>query len=250
MSAFVNQLYMGYPEISMRNVAQYIPATGAQPIIRPGTIAQGASNWWGGAEFIYARANAAIRAQGLCVITPVFNSTLNTYLFNATEVPNTANLGRMLAVAMGSFLDTQYGWFMISGMCPVNCSASVAADTTFGITAAGQAGANTAGKQILNARVMVAGAATVAKTGCVAANASRLLTVPNDDGWFVGVYLSGTGIAAGTTVASIDSSGRNVVLSADTTAAVSGTVTATYNNATIFYNVAHLNQPFAQGAIT
>ena len=76
------------------------------------------------------------------------------------------------------------------------------------------------------------------------------LQVPNSDGWFVGAYLSGTGIAAATTVSSIDPSGRFVTLSVVTTAAVSGSVTATYNNATIFYNVAHLNRPFAQGAIT
>ena len=57
-------------------------------------------------------------------------------------------------------------------------------------------------------------------------------------------------IAAGTTVSSIDPSGRFVTLSAVTTAAVAGTVTATYNNATVFYNVAHINRPFAQGAIT
>jgi hypothetical protein len=134
-------------------------------------------------------------------------------------------------------------------MTPVDCNASVAADTTFGIAAAGQGGANTAGKQILNARVMIAAAATVAKAG-VANSGSNKLQVSGADGWFIGAYLSGTGIAAGTTITDIDPSGTQVTLSAVTTAAVNSTVTATYNNATIFYNVAHLNRPFAQGAIT
>ncbi len=53
-----------------------------------------------------------------------------------------------------------------------------------------------------------------------------------------------------TRVTDIDPSGTLVTLSVATTAAVNGTVTGTYNNATIFYNVAHLNRPFAQGAIT
>jgi hypothetical protein len=90
----------------------------------------------------------------------------------------------------------------------------------------------------------------VAKANCAAANASRRLVTPNADGWFIGAYLSGTGIAAGTTVVSIDPDNRTVTLSADTTAQVTGTVTATYNNATVYYNIVHINRPFAQGAIT
>lgn len=216
----------------------------------PGQLLTMADNWWGAAEFIYARAAGAIRAFGLCVVTPVFDSTLGSYRYDVTEVPNTANLGRMLAVAPCALSSGQYTWFQISGLTPVNCSASVAADTTFGIAAAGQGGANGAGKQVLNARIAAAATTTVVKAGCTAPLGSNTLQVPNSDGWFVGAYLSGTGIAAGTTVSSIDPSGRFVTLSAATTAAVAGTVTATYNNATVFYNVAHLNRPFAQGAIT
>ena len=52
-------------------------------------------------------------------------------------------------------------------------------------------------------------------------------------------------------VVSIDPSGRFVTVDvANTTAGIAGTVTATYNNATIHYNVASLNRSFAQGAIT
>jgi len=217
---------------------------------QPGLIVPGTSNWWGPGEFIYARANGSIRAFGLCVITPTFDSTNNRWNYDVTEVPNTANLGRMLCVSMAVMSSGDFGWFQISGVTPVNCQAAVAADTAFGIAAAGQGGANSAGKQVLNGRVIGASTTTVAKANATAANASRLLQVPNSSGWFVGVYLSGTGIAAGTTVTSIDPSGRFVTLSADTTAAVNGTVTATYNNATVHFNVAHLNRPFAQGAIT
>lgn len=220
------------------------------PRSQPGNLLTAVDNWWGTGEFIYARANGSIRAFGLCVLTPVFDSTLNSWRFDATEVPNTANLGRMLAVATLALTAGQYAWFQITGITPVNCQASVAADTTFGIAATGQGGANAAGKQVLNARIIAAGTTTVVKTNCTAQNGSTLLQVPNSDGWFVGAYLSGTGIAAGTTVSAIDPSGRFVTLSAATTAAVAGSVTATYNNGFVFYNVAHLNRPFAQGAIT
>jgi hypothetical protein len=116
--------------------------------------------------------------------------------------------------------------------------------------AAGQLGANSAGKQIVNARVVAPATTTVVKANSVANSGSNRLQVTNSDGWFIGAYLSGTGIAAGTTITDISPDGTQVTLSAATTAAVNGSVTATYNNATIFYNVLHINRPFAQGAIT
>lgn len=213
-----------------------------------GLIYSAYDNYWGGGEFLYCKANGSIRQFGLVVLTQTFAS--NQVVYNATEVPNTANLGRTLGVAMVPASSGQFFWVLVGGVMPVNCSAAVAADTTFGIAAAGQGGANTAGKQILNARVVVASSQTVAKTGCTANNGSTRLFVPNSDGWFAGCYLSGTGIAATTTVTDIDPSGQIVTLSLATTAVVNGTVTGTYNNGTVFYNVAHINRPFAQGAIT
>lgn len=236
---------VGTPQIQFQGLV-----ADTTPRMQPGNIVTAVDNYWGAGEFIYARAAGAVRAFGLCSILPVFDSTLGAYRFDVTEVANTANLGRMLAVAPMALTSGQYAWFQISGLTPVNCTASVAADTTFGIAAAGQGGANGAGKQVLNARVIAAATATVVKANCAAPNASLVLQVPNSDGWFVGAFLSGTGIQATTTVVSIDPSGRFVTLSLATNAAVSGSITATYNNATIFYNVAHLNRPFAQGAIT
>lgn len=215
---------------------------------QPGLIVQAVDNYWGGAEMIYARAAGTIPSMALCVITPVVAS--GAYRFDAIVCPNTANLGRMVAVAMTPMTSGQFGWFCISGIIPVASSASVTADSAVGITAAGQVGANSAGKQVLNSRVIIAATQTVAKTNSVANSGSTLLRVTNSDGWFIGAYLSGTGIAALTVVTDIDPSGTQVTLSVATTAAVNGTVTATYNNATIFYNVLHINRPFAQGAIT
>lgn len=213
----------------------------------PGRIAQAVDPYWGGGEFIYVKAGGSIRQFGIVVITPSIASGQAVY--TATEVPNTANLGRMVGIATVSAASGDYLWVQIGGLTPVNCSASVAADTAFGIAAAGQGGAIANGKQLVNARVMIAAAATVAKAGCTANSGSTKLRVPNADGWFAGAYLSGTGIAAATTVSDIDPSGTVVTLSAATTAAVAGTVTATYNNATVYYNVAHINRPFAQGQV-
>lgn len=217
----------------------------------PGAFVNAVDNWWGGGEFIYGRANGSIRSQGLCVITPVFEATENAYRYNVTEIPNTANLGREVCINMnGAMTAGQFGWFMVSGIAPLDCQASVAADTTFGVAAAGQGGANSAGKQILGGRVVAAGAATVAKANCIGVAGGNFIDVPNSDGWFPGVFLSGTGVGAAARVTTIEPGGRRVGVSVVNSAAVQGTVTATYNNATIFYNVVRINRSFAQGAIT
>lgn len=213
-----------------------------------GTCVDAISPYWGGGRFIYGKAGAAIRQFGVCVLTPAVASGAMSYV--ATEVPNTANLGRALVIALSAMDSGDYGWFMTSGITPVNCTASVAADTAFGIVAAGQAGAIANGKQILGGRVVIAAAATVAKTGQANSGSYQLRVNGGCDGWFQGAYLSGTGIASGATVTDISPDGKTVTMSAVTTAAVNGTVTATYNNATVYYNVAHINNPIAQGQTT
>lgn len=215
---------------------------------QPGLIISAVDNYWGTGEFIYVRATATIRQGATCVIAPTVAS--GAYRFDATEVGNTANLGQMVGIAMTPMTVGQFGWLCIAGVVPALANASVAANTTTGIVAAGQLGANSAGKQIVNARVVAPATTTVVKANSVANSASNRLQVINSDGWFIGAYLSGTGIAAATIITDISPDGTQVTLSANTTAAVNGNVTATYNNATIFYNVLHINRPFAQGAIT
>lgn len=213
-----------------------------------GLFADFVDNYWGGAEMLYGQANGTIRVAALCACNPAVVS--GKYQLLMTEVTNTTIMGRPVYVAMTPMTVGQFGWFACTGLVPVLANATVAADTTASIVAAGQAGVLTAGKQIVNARVAVAATATVAKTGCQANSGSTKLNISGADGWFIGAYLSGTGIAALTIVSDIDPSGTQVTLSVATTAAVNGTVTATYNNATLFYNVMQINRPFAQGAIT
>lgn len=218
------------------------------PTVPQGTIITAQDPYWGGGEFIYARAESTISSLALCELAPTFNSSDGKYRWKCAEVANAPNLGRSLVIAIGPVTNGNYGWFMMAGLTPVDSTASVAAGTSIGIAAAGQAGAVANGKQLLNTRVVVAATATVAKTG-VAASGSTQLQVSGSDGWFIGVFLSGTGIAAGTTVSAISPDGRTVTLSVATTALVNGTVTGTYNDATTFYNVVYINRPFAQGQI-
>lgn len=215
-----------------------------------GAIIQAQDPVWGGAEFVYARASASIRQYGLVGLQATFDTSLGGFRLDATELAVTANTGRAVGVALFAMTVGQFGWFTIAGNTPVNCNASVAAGAVIGASAVGQAGTNTAGRQILGASVSAAGSQTVAKTNSIAPNGSTRLTVTSADGWFPGIYLSGTGIQAGTTVVSIDPDNRTVTLSLATNAAVTGTITGTYNNGTIHYNVVTINRPYMQGAIT
>jgi hypothetical protein len=239
------------PQYPIIGLPQQSPLAGGvsdtTPAVPSGTVIAAVDPWWGAGEFLYAKASGAIRQKGLCHLVPAFDSTLKTWRIDAVEAANTANMGRPLAVAMMALADTKYGWFQISGITPVNCSASVAADTTFAIAATGQGGALGNGKQVLNARIVAAAAATVAKANCSAPAGAYYIDVPDADGWFPGVYLSGTGVGSGAKVVSVDAADRRVTVDVVSTAAIAGTVTATYNNSTIYYNVAHLNRPFAQG---
>ena len=215
-----------------------------------GTIQTASDPWWGAGEFIYGRANGTIRTFGLCKINPTFDSTDLCWRFEVTEAASTAILGRPICVAQTGMASGDYGWFCIGGVTPVNSNAAVAANATFSIAATGQGGAAATGKQIVNARIVGASTITVAKTNCITQGISTILTVPNSDGWFEGCYLSGTGVGSAAIVSSISPDGKTVVMSVASTAAITGTVTATYNNATIYYNIAHINRPFQQGAIT
>lgn len=241
--------YSGYPAPSEATSASInfrdVP-------VAPGLIVAAMDDVWGGAELIYARANGTIPQFGLCVLTPSWDSTNKVYRWDATAAPNTINLGRTLAVAQanGALVAGQYAWFMISGITPINGTASVAADTTFGITAAGQIGANTAGKQVLGGRVIQAATATVAKAGSTGLSGDTTINVPDTNGLFVGGYLSGAGVGASAVITFIDPLGKFIIASVANSAAINGTVTQTANNAAVFYNVAHINRPIAQGAIT
>lgn len=254
-SAGINSI-VGYPFAGNANnttngglaVEVATATSGYVPLIPVGTITTVVDPYWGGLELIrlaVPTSTTAIVAGTLAVWDSSFQYVI---------APNTANMGQSLGVSMSAIplnaTYVQYAWFVIGGKFPVLCGASVAADTTFGITAAGKGGANSAGKQILNARVRTAATATVAKANTTTQSGSAVLKVANTDGWFVGVVLSGTGITGGTTVAGIDADNRSVTMSANATASGSVTVTGTYNDGSAnYWNTAILNRPFAQGQI-
>lgn len=241
--------YLGYPPIE--NVVP-VPSTVLPPVgVNPGIMLPAEDPVWGPGEFVFARANGSIRQYGACLLLPVWDATNKIYTENMTEVTNTTLLGRPAYICQtaGGLTTGQYGWFMTSGITPVNCTASVAAGSPVGVVAAGQLGALAAGKSVNGATSVTPATQTVTQTG-FGVSGDTVIRMANTSGFFPGVFISGTGVAASATVAAVDPLGRFIVSSGANTANVGGTITATYNNATIFYNVIAMNRAQYQGPIT
>lgn len=252
MTFKLDDVFIGSPAVE---VVVPVPATLAALTVAPGQLTMAEDPAWGPGELIFARAGGSIPLAALCIIQPVWDAVNLTMQQNVIVCPNTANLGQALYLYVGNAALTvgQYGWFMASGNYPMSCNASVAANTTLGIAAAGQGGANTAGKQILNARVAIAATQTVvsASVGSAYSQSGALtIQVRNTQGFFPGCYLSGTGVGAAAICSFVDPIRGLLGTTVANSANVTGNVTATYNNGVIFYNVVTMNRMFAQGAIT
>lgn len=213
-----------------------VDAVGAARVALGKTSEGADANGYGG-TFIYGKAGGNISAGNICV----FNAD-----FSAVVCPTTANTGRSIAVALNAMTTGQFGWFQTAGIAIMTASASVAAGTTIGATTAGNVGANGAGRQVLGAVSVAASTATVVKS-CTTTNGSTNLVTPDTNGWFVGITLTGTGIAASTTVTAMASNGKSVTLNNAMTANGTGvSVTGTYTG----FIAAHISRPHIQGAIS
>lgn len=223
---------------------------GSDPAIAQGALLATHDDWWGAGEYIYAKASGTIAAFSPCTLVPGFDGTLKKWVFEAAALGNTAAQARSVAVAQGSFADGEFGWFQVYGVTPIKSTAALNAGVSVGVTAAGAVGASSAGKTILGCSVVAKSDHTVAKAGCVAANGSTVLTVPSADGWFEGAALSGTGVGSSALVTKIDPSNRIVHMSVASSAQINGTVTATYNDGTIHYNVVAIDRPHLMGTLS
>lgn len=255
--------YLGYPAIE-----PFIPtlalsglpaSTPGYPLFPQGLVVTAEDPVWGTGEFMLMKAAGTIRLRALVQFLPVWNATNRNYDWNMVEAANTTLSGRPVGVCMSeqgsvgavnALTIGQWGWVMVSGLTPINGNASVAADVAFAVVAAGQIGANAISKQVLNARIVTPATQTVTATAIEGVSGSDLIRVTNTDGFFVGCYLSGTNVGAAAICRSVDQNAKIIQASVVNSGTVTGTVTGTYNNATIFYNVAQIARPIIQGPIT
>jgi hypothetical protein len=224
-----------------------------------GAIIPAFDNYWGAVEFMYGQASATIPVWQACAITPALVN--GRWQFQMAPLANTANQVRAVCFAIQQMAANQFGWFAVGGLIPVASNASVAANTPLGIAAAGLLGADSAGKEIENAISIAAATTTVVKNALVVSGQPLIQFTGNNtlDGVFLGAAVTGTGIPASAVVAYLDPDGRRISLSTgpglggaalNPTASGGVALTFTYNDGTNFYNIAHVNRPFAQGRIT
>lgn len=231
------------------------PTLGTQPFndfFAPDTIQRhplgmkvtAVDNYWGTGSFVYLKSGAAILKGSLVMWDEDGDAAL---------LPSTANQGFPFAVAMNNAASGTYFWAQVEGTAVYKTNATVAADAAIGVAAAGIAGTNAAGKQLLGVRNRLSATATKTVTA-VTTTGSAVLNVPTDDGFYLGMALSGTGIPASTVVAALDPSGRKIIMGSavgtagDKVATASGSITLTGTNTG--YGVGVIQTPFCQGAIS
>jgi hypothetical protein len=200
--------------------------------------------FWGTGTFVYVKSTAAILKGSLVIWDELYQAVL---------LPNTANQGFGFGVAMYPAASSNFFWAQVAGRAVYATNATVAADAAIGIGAAGIAGTNSAGKQLLGVRNRVAATATIVKNATTVTNSSVLLFTSGYDGFFLGMAVTGTGIPASSVVAAMDPDGKRLSIGSAigtidklATATGSAAMTGTYTG----FGSGILIAPTAQGAIT
>ena len=190
-----------------------------------GMLVDAVDPYWGYGKFQYIKSNDAILKGSLVVV-----GTMPTFL--GTLLPNTASLGVPFGVAMAPIPSGSYGWIQVVGCAVYKTNATVAADATVGVTAAGILGAYSTLKGMVGVHNVKAATATTTVTANTT-NGTGVLTTGGYDGFFIGMALSGTGIPASTVVAKLDPDGRTIYTGSaigtlgDKNSTATGTITLT-----------------------
>lgn len=190
-----------------------------------GTVLDAVDPYWGYGKFMYIKSNDAILKGSLVVV-----GTFPTFL--GTLLPNTASLGVPFGVAMAPMASGTYGWIQVVGNAVYKTNATVAADATVGIGAAGILGAYSTLKGMVGVHNLKAATATTTVTANTT-NGTGVITTGGYDGFFVGMALSGTGVPASTVVAKLDPDGKTIYTGSaigtlgDKNSTATGTITLT-----------------------
>jgi hypothetical protein len=208
----------------------------------------GVDPYFGLAEFMYVQfpASAAITSGQV-----LYLSGVGAVGNSASVAPNTANTGRLIAVALNpvaSVASIQYGWVQVEGSAVVRAVASVAAGAAVGIdaTTAGSVNAVTAGRQLTPCVSLAPSTNTVVKANTQTQSGSPIISTQDSSGWFLGITVSGTGIPGGTTIIGLDTDNRRATMSANATATGTVSVTGTFTG----FIVAQIAKTSVQSQIT
>ncbi|MGH2375670.1 MAG: hypothetical protein ACRDIC_19645 [bacterium] len=232
MYAPTSNIYAGQP------VAEFFdPDTTQRHAL--GTIVQAVDPFWGLGEFVYQKAAVAFAQRGrLCTVDATETNGM-------IDMPNTANLAYPLYWNLAAMAINEFGWFQSVGNIPAQTANSIAAGVAAGHVA-GTLATNAAGKQVQGIKVIFASTKTFGKTNSITENGSKQIKVPDYNGWFVGIPLTGTGVGASALVTALNPNGREVSVDVASTASGTVTVTGTYTGFLWVY----ADHCTSQGAIT
>lgn len=205
---------------------------------------------WGQCRLMYVSSiSTAILPGYVCVYDRRFN------LYSASSGATVANSGQSMFIALSNFAlgstTEQFGWILISGVCPVKYSVAATAGAVYVGTSGQCTPTAAAGAQLLNADCKITGAAAFTRSGTTKTGSSRVAF-----GTVVGMYpgqaISGTGIPASSVISSLDPSGTGVYIGSAigtlVVATASATVTCTMTNTG--YGICLWNSPSVQSQIT
>lgn len=196
------------------------------PLPIPGQEMVAADPIFGSATFILAFGLAALAVGDFVTIR-------NNY----SVVRSAAGVRGVAAVSMSANTDpTALSWYCVLGQVPARVTAGAANLPLYNTATTGSASTTVvATDQITGAMSATAVSATIGTKICNTVNGSPLVTVPNLDGLYVGMALTGTGIPGSTTIAAIGFGGlmlgaagpqaNQIQMSANATATGSPTVT-------------------------
>lgn len=214
----------------------------AVPMDGPDTTANVAN--WGPSELVYVLNTGAAVAPGRLVHID------QTFLIS--DIPAFTGLtGRPVYVTLTNFsagtTTRQGGWVLRAGICPVQSTGSQPVGPIYSSGSSGisQFTNPTGGRQIINATCLIASASTFTRT-LTTRNGLKQLAVPRVNGLYIGQSVSGTGIAALSTIAGIDPGGLYVNLSSAMTAGGVAVITFTNTN----FGICQVDRACIQGSIT
>lgn len=175
-----------------KSVPQPIQSVSATQLLPFGTVVRAYDPIMGAGEFMYLQGIAST------VVGDVVN--YNSFTGATTRNVAAANSNQTLGIAMAALIASTFGWYQVSGACIVTNNATAAAGLVYVVGTGTVTSSATAGMEIQGSRLLTANSTTFTKT-VTTRNGSTALWVPNFDGLFVGLPVSGTGIAASSVIA-------------------------------------------------
>lgn len=175
-----------------KSVPQPIQSVSATQLLPFGTIVRAYDPIMGAGEFMYLQGIAST------VVGDVVN--YNSFTGATTRNVAAANANQTLAIAMAALVASTFGWYQVSGACIVTNNATAAAGLVYVVGTGTVSSTAVSGMEIQGSRLLTANGTTFTKA-VTTRNGGTALWVPNFDGLFVGLPVSGTGIAASSVIA-------------------------------------------------